>query len=131
MTDEELKAIEARLAASSPGRWNWNVSLKSKHMSLETTGNGHGLEKVMDFVRWGMGGARARFQNRELGLMVNAEKFCAEVKGREHHASWYMTIAHPDAVFIAGARKDVEDLLQEVHRLKKELNAALESMRRE
>ncbi len=121
MTDQELSAIEERLSKASPGRWSWNVSMKSKHMSLETTGNGHGLEVVMDFERWGMGGARARFQDRERGLMVHAEEFCAEVPGREHHASWYMTIAHPDAIFIAGARKDVEVLLAEVKRLRQEV----------
>lgn len=131
MTEEELKAIEERAKAALPGCWSWNVSLKSKHMSLETTGNGHGLEIVMDFSRWGMSGAKARFQNREERLMVDADVLAKPVKGREHHEAWYRTIDHPDAVFIANVRKDVEELLTEVQRLRQEIGVLRECAGRE
>jgi hypothetical protein len=117
MTDEELKAIEDRAKAAMPGPWRWNLNLKAKQIRLESTGYGTDLEIVMDFVRWGMGGARPRFQNPER-LMVHAEAWSKTVPRREHHADWFRSLSHPDAEFIAHARKDVELLLEEIRELK-------------
>ena len=87
-----------------PGPWYWNVNLKSRCVRLESAT--HGLETVMDFVRWGMMGAKPRFQRvlgPQCGIMVPVEEWAIPVKGREHHASWFQAINHPDARLIAAA----------------------------
>ena len=55
----------------------------------------------MDFVRFGMSGASPRFRSGP--VLVRAEQFAEEVKGREHHAEWFKAINHPDAQLIAAA----------------------------
>lgn len=109
LTPEDVARIEERCEKAMPGRWFWNVNLKHRSMSLESTGNGSMRETVMDFVRWGMGGARARFQ-RPNGVMKNADEMTVEVEGRRHHAAWFQALAHPDADFIAASRADVPTL---------------------
>lgn len=117
MTEEDLVAIEARAQAATPGPWRWNLNLKSKCVTLEALITGY--EVVMDFVRWGMNGAKVRFQKD--GLMKDAESFAQVAPGRSHHAGWYQTLSHPDAVFIEKARQDIPVLLFEVRRLKERL----------
>jgi hypothetical protein len=114
MTDEELNAIEERAKAAIPGPWRWNLSLKSKRIVLEAMTRG--LEVVMDFARWGMSGAKPRFQTA--GLMKDAELFAQVIPGREHHADWCQTISHADADFIAHARTDIPKLIEEIRRLR-------------
>ena len=116
----DLEPIKRREAAAIRGPWQWVVSLKSKEARLEAAISG--FEVVMDFVRWGMGGAKPRFQRKS--LMVDAEAFATTVKGREHHSTWYQTIDHPDAQFIAHARTDVPALIAEVERLRAALRAS-------
>lgn len=110
MTDAELKAIEARANAASPGKWRWVVNPKSREIRLE------GGTTVMDFVRWGMGSATPRFETA--GLMSPAMNFTEAIVGREHHADWARALCHRDAEFIAHARADVPVLAAEVRRLR-------------
>jgi len=56
---------------------------------------------VMDFVRWGMGGAVPRFISE--GLMYKATDFAVPNPGDEHNAAWRQTISHPDAQLILAA----------------------------
>jgi hypothetical protein len=62
---------------------------------------------VMDFTRWGMSGAQARFitPNEVPGMMLlrEAHAFAKVVPGREQHANWFQGIDHPDARLIAAA----------------------------
>lgn len=94
------------LRTFTPGPWRWEVNLKSKQIILAGGSPRYDLD-VMDFVRWGMGGARPRLLKRwdrdGLMLMENADTFATVVAGREHHASWFQTLAHPDARLIAAA----------------------------
>lgn len=107
--------VRGRCDAASPGPWAWNINLKSKHMVLESARNG--LEIVLDFVRWGMDGAMARFRDGH-DVMTKADKYALKVPGREHHSGWFQTLSHPDADFIAHSRTDLEDALAEIRRLR-------------
>ena len=82
----------------TPEPWRWELNEKSKEVQL--VGGHPKFDKlVMDFARWGMGGATPRF-NREIGalnIMAPARVFDMIVEGREHHAAWFKTIDHPDA----------------------------------
>lgn len=58
----------------------------------------------MDFERWGMSGAVPRFRdNADHGLLTRCLKWARKVIGREHHASWFKSLDHPDALLIAAA----------------------------
>ena len=105
--------IKARLEKATKGPWYWNVNPKHKQIELRNGGN-----IVMDFIRWGMGGAMPRFNIR--GLMRKASELTSNWPGRDHHASWAQQLSNPDAVFIAHAREDVPWLLAEVARLRAE-----------
>src|SRR5438034_329272 len=99
ITNERLEEIEKRAAAAQSGPWSWEANPKAHRVSLVARGN-----LVMDFVRWGMGGAQPRLQR--FGLMEPASNFAEVVPGREHHAEWFRVVRHPDADFIAAARTD-------------------------
>lgn len=104
--NEQLAALKAAAEAATPGPWRWELNESSKSIAL--AGGKPTFDKtVMDFARWGMGGAAPRFNDAvasgELNIMERAEKYGAEVPGREHHANWFKIIAHPDAAWIAAA----------------------------
>lgn len=51
--------------------------------------------------------------------------FAQEVEGREHHASWYQTLQHPDAEFIAAIDpQTVLALITHISLVEAELNEA-------
>lgn len=59
---------------------------------------------VMDFERWGMGGAIPRLRDpSDHGLLTRCLKWAKVVLGREHHAHWFKELDHPDARLIAAA----------------------------
>jgi hypothetical protein len=93
----------------TPGPWEWTVNKDSKSVKLIGFKNGS-REYVIDFVRYGMRGAKPRFNSD--GLMHDADKICEIVPGREHHASWYQVITHPDARLIAAAPDMLEALIR-------------------
>lgn len=91
------------MSKHTPGPWRWEISESGKQVNLCG-----GVPKfdltVMDFVRWGMGGAAPRFRdNSDMGLMQRSDKFAVKVGGREHHAKWFKDLDHPDARLIAAA----------------------------
>jgi len=135
MTGEELGAIEAREAAATPGPWVWDVNSRNNVVHLRTDHSGHVY--VMGFKRWGMQGAAPTFQvyrkyegplyeRGSIGVF-RADNFTKSFPGKEHHVGWDDCIDHPDAEFIAHARRDVPALLAEAKRL----NADNERLRRE
>jgi hypothetical protein len=87
------------MSGHTPGPWRWEVSLKSKNVSL-CGGRPPFDQTVMDFVRWGMGGAAPRLIDHNRFLLRRADEFSVTVPGREHHSAWFRAIDHPDARMI-------------------------------
>lgn len=110
-----MKTKQEVIRQHTPGPWRWEFNEKSK--SVQICG---GVPKydliVMDFVRYGMGGAQPRFNvSHENGmqLMENASTMGSVVKGREHHQSWFKSISHPDALLMVKA-PEMLDMLKKV-----------------
>lgn len=82
--------------------WRFEVNRKS-NMTQLCGGKPRFDKTVIDLRRWGMSSADLRFRAGN-GLMVPAAKLCTAIPGREHHAHWCATIAHPDAVGIEDFR---------------------------
>ena len=104
-TNEKHEAARARCEAATAGPWRWSNSggarprLAQKDNAL-----------VMGFARQGMDGAQPVLRTRD-GIPEKA--------GRENLNSY------PDAVFIAHAREDLAEALDEIERLRAALEAAL------
>lgn len=112
MTEEELKAIETRAEAATPGPWGWEANAQTKHVEMCSYMPGLMRGTVLDVERLGNRVIlRFRFAR---GLMQDALDFRHPHKGREHHARWSQAIDHPDANFIAAARADVPALIAAV-----------------
>jgi hypothetical protein len=99
-TDELKKLVEAVPAAP----WRWELNRRAK--GVELTGDNGDLT-VMDFVRWGMSGAAARFWRwsgkPRTGDPKRADELAIPIQGREHHADWCAEIDDPAARLIAAA----------------------------
>lgn len=85
MSGDKTAREEAGKIGHTPGPWFWHLNRKSRQMALCSVKGGQ--LTVMDFVRWGMGGAIARF--RVGNLMKNAYAFGVDAPNREHHADWF------------------------------------------
>jgi len=80
------------------GPWKWVVN--PKNHSVELSQGSYG-DLVMGFTRWGMDRAEPVFRVR--GVMQRASELSEVEPGREHHASWWRVLRHPDADLIAAA----------------------------
>ena len=91
-------------AKHTPGPWRWEINEKSKTLQLCGGDSPFDLT-VIDFERWGMGSAVARFRAdvRGMNIMHHAKDFAVVVVGREHHADWFKGLNHPDANLIAAS----------------------------
>lgn len=114
----------------TPEPWRWELNEESRDVQL-CGGNPKYDMTVMDFVRWGMGGATPRFnftlETRGLQIMEPAKKFSKPVEGREHHASWFKSINHPDAnriVDCVNACQGIEDPAAAIQAARDALEAA-------
>lgn len=88
------------MSEHTPGPWMWRGNLKQRQLWLCTPHSGTLI--VMDFVRWGMGGAQPRF--RQDGVMRPAEMFVEE----SDHNNAFHAVDHPDARLIAQAPELLE-----------------------
>jgi|GEM_PF-1673222 len=89
----------------TPGPWRWDFNETSKRVQL-CGGRPKFDVIVMDFVRYGMGGAAPRFNEDirpNINVMRRAEVYAVEADGREHHADWFKRLVHPDAQLIEAA----------------------------
>lgn len=102
---------------ATPGPWRWEINLQSKIVHL-VGGKPQFDKTVMDFERWGMGGAAPRFNEaiagNEYNIMSRVHEKREWIKpfdGRAHHAKWCAAIDHPDAALIAAAPEIDKSLL--------------------
>lgn len=65
----------------TPGPWKWFGNASSNHVYLATTHSGR--RYVMDFVRWGMRGAKPRFQPDRGGMIDAKDLLQFEVGDRD------------------------------------------------
>lgn len=111
------------MSAHTPGPWRWEFNLK--HRGVQLCG-GRPLYDltVMEFRRWGMNSAiphvlQPKGPEDKLTLLTSSADFAVIQPGREHHASWFQLVNHPDMNLIEAA----PDLLAS---LRKTLAAAVE-----
>lgn len=94
------------MSAHTPGPWRWELNEKGKQLQL-CGGEVRFDLTVMDFERWGMNGAVARFRDgddgRSTNIMHHAKRWAVVAPDREHHAAWFKLLSHPDALLIAAA----------------------------
>ncbi len=89
----------------TPGPWRWEVNESSKVIHLVGGCPRFDLT-IIDFQRWGMNGATMLLRDPALdgmNLMERCTRWAVKVTGREHHASWFKGIDHPDARLIEAA----------------------------
>ena len=95
-------------AQHTPGPWRWEFN--AKHRSLHLVGGRPQYDlTIMDFARWGMGGATMRLRDTAhagMNIMHRVHErpdWIAPEPGREHHKHWHQLLTHPDARLIAAA----------------------------
>ena len=95
-------------AKHTPGPWRWEFNAKHKSVSLVGGIPTFDLT-VVDFERWGMGGAVPSFRDTFESGMNTMYRLCDKpdwitpFPGRKHHAHWCADVIHPDARLIAAA----------------------------
>lgn len=102
-------------STEGPWRFEFNRDAKAVHL---VGGNPRYDLTVVDFNRWGMNSATVRFRRtlaQGLQIMEPASAYAVPVKGREHHASWFKAINHPDARLIEAAPTMVRALIRAAH----------------
>lgn len=101
-------------AKHTPGPWRWEVNRKSKDIKL-VGGHPQFDKTVMDFERWGMGGASPRFalhfgDAHIMTRLCDRPEWIKPFSGRLHHADWCAGAIHPDARLIEAAPELLEAL---------------------
>ncbi|WP_321953143.1 hypothetical protein [Paraburkholderia bannensis] len=101
----------------TPGPWRWEYN--ATHRSVQLVGGRPKFDfTVMDFVRWGMGGAAPRFiePSEVMNGLQLMHRICdradwrAPFEGRAHHANWCAGLTHPDARLMAASPELFEEI---------------------
>jgi hypothetical protein len=91
---------------AGPWRWEFNAEHRSVHL---VGGHPQFDLTIMDFTRWGMGGAGIRLRDVAadgLNLMHKLHErsdWIEPFPGRSHHKHWCANVIHPDMRVIAAA----------------------------
>lgn len=94
---------------STPGPWRWEINLQSKRLHLVGGLRPQYDLTIIDFDRWGMGGAIMSLRDTAhdgmniMHKLHNRPDWIEPFPNREHHASWCQNVIHPDARLIAAA----------------------------
>ena len=105
MNDQTKQEASAPFTA---GPWRWEFNAKHKRMHLVGGKPQYDLT-IMDFDRWGMGGAVATLRDTAHDGMNIMHRLCdrpdwvAPFAGRAHHADWCADVIHPDMRLMAAA----------------------------
>lgn len=93
------------MAQHTPGPWRWEFNQKIRRLHLVGGRPMYDLT-VVDFERWGMGGATMRLRDTVhdgMNIMYRVhdrEDWIEPELGREHHKDWHQLLTHPDARLI-------------------------------
>lgn len=94
----------------TPGPWRWRVDRTGKRVKLVSLAPRPWQgESVIEFTRWGMGGATIMLMDRVadgpdlLKKLHVRDGWIVPIPGREHHAKWCAQVTHPDARLIEAA----------------------------
>ena len=95
-------------AQHTPGPWRFEFN--AEHRSVHLVGGRPQYDlTIMDFCRWGMGGATMLLRDTAhdgMNIMHKLHErpdWIAPEPGREHHKSWFQLLTHPDIRLIEAA----------------------------
>jgi hypothetical protein len=92
----------------TPGPWRWEINMKAKVLHL-VGGDARYDLTIMDFSRWGLGGAVASLRDPAHDGMNVMHRLCdrqdwiAPFADRAHHADWCAAVTHPDMQLMASS----------------------------
>jgi len=95
-------------AQHTPGPWRWEFSQQNRQLQL-VGGRPQFDLTIIDFARWGMGGATMRLRDTAhdgMNLMYRVHErqdWITPEPGRKHHKHWHQLLTHPDAQLIEAA----------------------------
>lgn len=121
--DVDIAAIRATLASLPAAPWQWFGNALTREVYLATVHDGRVI--IMDFERWGMGGAQPRFQialdgepgNGVMRKLVDLPPALGPQMVGSHRND-FVGIGHPAARFMAESPALVDRLLAEIDRLR-------------
>lgn len=103
------------MSKHTPGPWRFEFN--AEHRRVHLVGGRPRFDlTIMDFCRWGMGGATMLLRDTAhdgMNIMHKLHErpdWIAPQPGREHHKSWHQLLTHPDIRLIEAAPDLLEAL---------------------